>query len=98
MAKGLLIWMPDKSLLKGRSHGRLRARFNYERKMKNVDPRFAVLLNRLDELRRPARYLAREFSLSDEEMDEMLAVAEDMHVALEASRPRRAPATSSVRD
>lgn len=96
MAKGLLIWMPDEHLLKGKSHGRLHDRFNYEGKMKNVDPRFPRLLNQLIALRRPARYLARDFSLPDDEMDEMLAVAEDMHAALEASRPLRAPSPSTL--
>lgn len=94
MATGFLIWMPDKSLLEGKSHGRIHDRFNYERKMNNIDPRFAQLLNHLAALRRPARYLARELTLGDEEMDEMLAVAEAMHAALDASRPRRAPSPS----
>jgi HEPN domain-containing protein len=97
MAKGLLIWMPDEKLLRAKSHGLIHDRFNYERKMDNVDPRFAKLLNDLAGLRRPARYLARNFSLSDDEMDEMLAVAEEMHAALEASRPVRAVRPSSVR-
>jgi hypothetical protein len=63
--------------------------------MQNVDPRFPKLLNELAALRAPARYLARDFALTDTDMDEMLAVAEEMHAAVEASRPRRAPATSS---
>jgi len=96
MAKGLLIWMPDEKLLKGKSHGRLHERFNYERKMDNVDARFAKLLNDLADLRRPARYLARDLTLSDEQMTEMLAVAEEMHAALEASRPLRAPSPSTI--
>lgn len=91
MAKGLLIWMPDETLLRGKGHGQIHNRFNYEGKMENVDPRFAKLLNQLVALRRPARYLVRDFSLTDAEMDEMLAVAEEMHATLEASRPLRAP-------
>jgi hypothetical protein len=47
--------------------------------MQNVDERFRRLLNRLIALRHPARYLARDFSLTDDEMDEMLAVAEETH-------------------
>jgi HEPN domain-containing protein len=96
MAKGLLIWMPDERLLKGKSHGRLHERFNYERRMDNVDPRFAKLLNELAALRSPARYLARDFSLSDEQMDEMLTVADEMYVALEASQPVRAPSPTTI--
>jgi hypothetical protein len=48
-------------------------------------------------LRRPARYLACDCTLSDDEMAEMLAVAEEMHAALEASRPMRAPSPSTIR-
>lgn len=96
MAKGLLIWMPDEKLLKGKNHGPLHDRFNYERKMENVDARFARLLNDLTALRRPARYLSRDLTMSNEQMDEMLAVAEDMHAALVASQPVRAPAPSSI--
>lgn len=96
MAKGLLIWMPDEYLLKGKSHGRVHQRFNYEGKMKNVDPRFPKLLNDLIALRRPARYLARDFGLTEDEMDEMLGIAEDMHAALEASRPLRAPSPKTL--
>jgi HEPN domain-containing protein len=91
MAKGLLIWMPDETLLKGKSHGRIHDRLNFEGKMENVDPRFPKLLNELAALRRPARYLARDFNLTNDEMDEMLATAGEMHATLEASRPPRAP-------
>ena len=96
MAKGFLISLPDERLLDGRSHGLIHGRFNYERKMDNVDPRFAQLLNSLAALRRPARYLAREFTLGEDEMDEMLSIAEDMHSALDASRPRRGPSPSTL--
>jgi len=96
MAEGLLIWMPDEKLLRGKSHGLIHNRLNYEGKMQNVDPRFAKLLNGLAALRPPARYLARHFALADKEMDEMLAVAEDMHAALEASQPVRAPSPSTI--
>jgi hypothetical protein len=96
MAKGLLIWMPDERLLTSRKHGLIHDRFNYEGKMENLDPRFPKLLNQLIALRRPARYLARDFSLTGDAMDEMLAVAEEMHSALEASRPLRAPSASTI--
>jgi hypothetical protein len=65
-------------------------RFNQERKHENVDGRFADLLNRLWKLREPARYLACDFELSETEMDEMLAVAKEMHEVLVATSPRRA--------
>jgi len=90
MAKGMLIWQPDRSLLDSKTHRYLRVRFNQERKMENVDARFAALLNRLWQLREPARYLARDFQLTESEMDDMLVVAREMHEVLVATSPRRA--------
>jgi hypothetical protein len=90
MAKGMLIWQPDRSLLDSKKHGYIHGRFNLERKHDNVEGRFADLLNRLGKLRAPARYLERDFELSEVEMGEMLAVAEDMHEVLVATSPRRA--------
>lgn len=46
--------------------------------MEKVDLHFAKLLNQLIAPRQPARYLVRDFSLTDAAMDEMLAVAEEM--------------------
>ncbi len=44
----------------------------------------------LMELREPARYLSGEVALMEDEMDAMLATAEEMREALVASTPRRA--------
>ena len=90
MAKGFLIWQPDRSLLDSKTHRLIKVRFNIERKHENVDGRFVDLLNRLGDLRERARYLARDFGLSDAGMDEMLAVAREMHEVLVAISPRRA--------
>lgn len=94
MAKGMLIWQPDRSLLDSKTHRLIKVRFNLERKHDNVDPRFADLLNRLWKLRERARYLAGEVELTEAEMDEMFAVAEEMHHLLVATSPRRAPVSS----
>jgi HEPN domain-containing protein len=90
MAKGLLIWLPDRSLLDSKTHRSIKVRFNALRKHDNVDGRFADLLNRLAQLREPARYLSGEVTLTDGEMDAMLAIAEEMRDALVKSTPRRA--------
>jgi len=94
MAKGMLIWQPDRSLLDAKTHGYIKGRFNRERKHENVDSRFADLLNRLSTLREPARYLAGAFELSETEMNEMLEVAEEMYGVLVATSPKRAPVWS----
>ena len=53
-----------------------------EQKHDNVDPRFVDLLNRLGALREPARYVARDFELSEREMEQMISVAQEMHGSL----------------
>jgi hypothetical protein len=90
MAKGLLIWQPDRSLLDSKTHRLIKVRFNQERKHDNVDARFVELLNRMGRLRDPARYLSGDLDLAEDDMDAMLAVAEDMREVLIASTPRRA--------
>lgn len=67
MAKGMLIWQPDRSLLDSKTHRYIKVRFNQERKHDNVDDRFVDLLNRVGKLREPARYVARDFELSESE-------------------------------
>ncbi len=90
MAKGMLIWQPDRSLLDSKTHRYIKGRFNREGKLSNVDSRFVDLLNRLGNLRERARYLAGGFALSDAEMNDMLAVAKEMHEVLVATSPKRA--------
>jgi len=90
MAKGMLIWQPDRSLLDSKTHRYIKGRFNREGKLSNVDGRFVDLLNRLANLRERARYLAGTFALSDAEMSQMLTVATEMHDALVATSPKRA--------
>lgn len=89
MAKGFLISLPDEKLLTTRRHGYIQAQFNAASKLDNVDRRFAALLNKLWRLRRPARYLSTDLTLTAEEMDGMLAVAREMLVAVRASSPKR---------
>jgi hypothetical protein len=68
MARGMLIWQPDRSLLIAKTNRLIKVRFNWERKHENVDGRFVDLLNRLGELREPARYLSGAIALTHGEM------------------------------
>jgi HEPN domain-containing protein len=86
-AKGLLLWMPDEALLKSKTHGTLRAKFNQQRALGNVDPHFAELLNSLTGLRDPARYARGDLALTSDEGADMLAVARAMLAALRAETP-----------
>jgi HEPN domain-containing protein len=88
MAKGLLLWMPDEVLLKAKSHGTVRAKFNQQRALGNVDPQSADLLNRLGDLRGPARYVRGELQLSATEARQMIDVARAMEAALRAETPK----------
>ena len=88
LAKALLIWIPDESLLRSRTHQTVHRRFNSERRMGNVDPRFADLLNRLRDVRGSARYLRGDLLLDAREAEEMIAVAEEMLEAARAAIPR----------
>ncbi len=89
MAKAFLISTPDKTILTTKRHGIIQARFNQTSKLGNVESRFAQLLNKLYNLRRPARYLSRDFEITAEEMGEMLQTGYEMFEALGAASPRR---------
>lgn len=78
MAKGSLLTSPDDALLKVRKHGYIAAQYNLDRKLGNVDARFAALLNTLTALRKSARYAAGCLDLKPEDARPQLAVAEEM--------------------
>jgi HEPN domain len=88
MAKGLLLWMPDAALLKSKTHGTVRAKFNRQRALGNVDPQFADLLNQLSELRASARYVRGALRLTPAEGAGMLDVSRAMLAALHAETPK----------
>lgn len=91
MAKGLLLVLPDKSILGSKTHKIVSSRFNSWSKLGNTDPRYVKLLNRLSLLRSPARYLRKDLKLAPDEAKGMLAVAEEMFETLCATSPRRVP-------
>jgi uncharacterized protein (UPF0332 family) len=89
MAKGILLMDADKDLLRSKKHTFISRRFNLSGKWGHTDPRYVRLLNRLQDLRGPARYLDEDFTLSTDEAKDMLGTAEDMLEALSNSAPKR---------
>lgn len=89
VAKGLLLWMPDKRFLNSKSHKALHSRFNVHRHLGNIDGRFATLLNRLTELREAARYVGQPLNLGRPEADAMIRVGKEMLTELRAETPTR---------
>ena len=91
MAKGSLLTSPDDVLLKVRQHRYVAAQYNLDRKLGNVDPRFAALLNDLAAGRKSARYAEGELRVDPGDARDQLAVAEEMYEDLGAGAPTRAP-------
>ena|SRR5215218_2774504 len=89
MAKGILLLGPDKDVLKSKKHTFISGRFNLSGNWGHTDPRYVELLNRLSQLRGPARYSHQGFSLSTEEASDMLDTADDMFETLGAVRDYR---------
>jgi len=77
MAKGVLL-LHDQTMLSGKSHGVVHARFNQWGHLGNIDRRYTALLNRLAALRGASRYLDKEFQLTVTEAENMVELAEEM--------------------
>ncbi len=90
MAKGSLLTSPDEVMLKVRQHRYVAAQYNLDRKLGNVDPRFAALLNDLAARRKRARYAEGELRVDPGDARDQLAVAEEMYEDLGARAPTRA--------
>lgn len=88
MAKGLLL-MHDKTVLTIKKHGVIHSRYNQWGHLGNTDEQYTQLLNKLISLRGSARYLHRDFNLSEEEAKSMIEIAEDMYLDLRAQVPKR---------
>lgn len=89
LAKARLVLHPDNEILVSRNHGFLRARFNRHSKGDDAEQRFARLLNRLDELRNPARYSLSQLSLSSDEARSLIDDADAMLARVLAVSPGR---------
>lgn len=96
-AKAELLELPGRELLKSRRHSLIGARYNKWGKLGNTSPEYVSLLNRLTKLRESARYLQRDFNLSDEDAQNMLQTARDALQRVESSAPTRFP-TSKIRE
>jgi HEPN domain-containing protein len=91
LAKGILLMVPDKRLLTSRTHGFVSARYNlWGGKLGNVPRPFVELLNELERMRGPARYLAKAFALDRERAQTMLTTAEEMLAHVTERSPKRA--------
>jgi hypothetical protein len=83
--------------LAARRHGGIREPYNLWGRLDNTERRFVDLLNRLWELRQPARYVDKELRLKEDEPEALLGVLADMeeHVDVVASGDLAAGAAHS---
>ena len=91
-AKSLLLRHPDKNLMTSKKHSYVLSKYNEYSKQGNTEQRFAQLLNNLANLRNAARYPNNSFSVTQEQAEQMLEVAEEMFAVLMKSIPKRAQA------
>lgn len=91
-AKSLLLRHPDKSLMTSKRHSYVLSKYNEYSKQGNTEQRFAQLLNNLANLRNAARYPNGPFSVTQQQAEQMLEVAEEMFAVLMNSIPKRAQA------
>ena len=91
LAKGVLLEVPDERLLTSRTHAFVSARYNlWGGKLGNVPRPFVDLLNNLERMRGPARYLDKAFALDRERAQAMLTTAEEMLTHVTERSPKRA--------
>lgn len=88
MAKSSLL-MYDKAILASKTHGVIHARFNKSGHLGNVSPQYTDLLNQLEGLRAAAKYFRGQFDLTNDKVEELLRVAEEMYSEQIMQLPRR---------
>jgi uncharacterized protein (UPF0332 family) len=89
LAKAVLLILPDKKVLRGKTHGLIKSNFNQWSNLGNIDSDFANLLNELECMRNPARYGLEPWKLPVEEAQSLLARAEKMRAEVMSRAPRR---------
>lgn len=89
LAKSALLRIPAKDIVRSKSHHQIRVQYNLYSQAGAIEPRFASLLNKLDSVRNPARYLTRAVRLGEGEADEMLATANEMYTQVASRSPFR---------
>jgi hypothetical protein len=80
------------SLMTSKKHNYVLSKYNAYSKQGNTERRFAQLLNNLANLRNAARYPNGSFSVTQQQAEQMLEVAEEMFAVLMKSIPKRAQA------
>jgi uncharacterized protein (UPF0332 family) len=90
MARCYLLQRPDEQVRRPETeHNFVQTEFNRQGKHGNVDREFVLLLNRLWNLRKPARYLPSELQLMKTDAEELLAAAAKMRKDIEERLPPR---------
>lgn len=90
LAWAQLLFIPHPEIVHSRKHENILRRFNQWVKMGNASPRFAKALNRLAQLRNPARYRPEQFHLNETEARGILALMEIALREMSTWRPSRA--------
>lgn len=88
LAKAQLLLHPDSALLVSRRHGYLRSQYNLHSRH-SVDQRFARLLNRLSDLRNPARYSPTPVVLPEADIRSLLEDGDAMLAHVVGVAPMR---------
>ena len=83
IAKAFLLGTADQRILKARSHDAVKAQANWHRKLGNLADEHVGSLNRVWDLRNPARYLDRSLDFSQSESEELLASLMDFYSFVE---------------
>jgi len=84
LTKAFLFTIPKAEYVRSRKHEFFRSELNILVRNGVADSRFAGLLNRTSKMRESARYLAKPLMLSDSEVQELLALAEEMYAEVRA--------------
>jgi uncharacterized protein (UPF0332 family) len=96
LAKASLLWAPDQSLLTNKSHSHIHQKINLSGKRGLVDEKWVKVHNKLENLRGPARYLAKPFVLTETTAGEMLGHAKDFYEFVKSRNPVREPGAMSI--
>jgi uncharacterized protein (UPF0332 family) len=98
MAKARLMVHPDERILRSKKHSFTMSNYNLFVNQGNADKRFADLLNRLADLRNPARFPDGAFSLPLADASEMLNLAREMDRQILTEIPHRAVRATQTRN
>jgi uncharacterized protein (UPF0332 family) len=92
-AKAELLMLPDPALLGAKSHKFLGQRFNQRWRNHSAVQAEVALLNRLSQLRYPARYLRSDLNMTSADAVQMLQTATAFHARVTAQAPKMDPSS-----